>query len=110
MADVFITCELSGRELAERLAGTLEREGFSVARNLPPEESGIELEACKVAVVIWTADALASPHVLADADNAREHGKLVNARTADVDPIASPAVSIPSGRSRARMTPRSSRR
>jgi ABC-type amino acid transport substrate-binding protein len=86
MADVFISCELSGRELAERLAGTLEREGFSVARNLPPEESGIELEACKVAVVVWTADALASPHILADADNAREQGKLVNARAADVDP------------------------
>jgi ABC-type amino acid transport substrate-binding protein len=86
MADVFISCELSGRELAERLARALEREGFSVARNLPPEESGIELAACKVAVVIWTADALASPNVLADADDAREHGKLVNARAADVDP------------------------
>jgi ABC-type amino acid transport substrate-binding protein len=86
MADVFISCEPSGHELAERLARALEREGFSVARNLPPEESEAELGACTAAVVIWTSDALASPAVLADADYARERGKLINARAADVDP------------------------
>ena len=86
MADVLISCETSGCDLAERLARILESEGFLVARNLPPEESEIELAACKAAVVIWTADALNSPHVLANAEHAHKLGKLINARAPNFDP------------------------
>ncbi len=86
MADVYISCEVSGRALAERLAATLEREGLSVAWNLPPDQGEIELAACKAAIVIWTPDALGSPRILSDADHAQQLGKLINARAADVDP------------------------
>ncbi len=89
MSDVFISYARSTEPLAQRIEASLIRQGFSVWRDqqLPfhrpyPKVIDEQLRAAKVVVVVWSADAVASDWVRAEADLARQQHKLVQV-TAD---------------------------
>ena len=93
MADVFISYSKQHRHLTEQLARELEDKGLSVwwDSELAAGESfrqriQDELLACKAAIVIWTPEAINSDYVLSEAERARTARKLLQARTADVEP------------------------
>lgn len=91
MAQVFISYAHEDRELACRVAAILERK-FSVwwDRDLAPSrnylrEIDARLREARCVVVLWTPAAVASDYVLAEANLAREQGKLAGALLRDVD-------------------------
>lgn len=84
MSDVFISYASQNEAAARRVTQALRAQGFSVWRDedLPPHRPFSEvleerLEAAKAVVVVWSADATHSQWVRAEADVARNAGKLV---------------------------------
>jgi adenylate cyclase len=83
-SDVFISYARSTQSEAEQVADALRRAGYSVWRDdsLPAHRSYAEvieeqLAAAKAVIVLWSADAVASQWVRAEADLARNAGTLV---------------------------------
>jgi hypothetical protein len=97
MADVFISYSKSHIELTRSLANELEAKDVTVwwDTDLIAGESFRgrimqEIKACKAAIVIWTRDSVQSDYVLSEAERARMAGKLIQLRTADLDPSELP--------------------
>ena len=97
MADVFISYSKSHVELTRELAKELEAKGLTVwwDTDLLAGESFRhriiqEIKACKAAIVIWTRESVHSDYVLSEAERARVAGKLIQLRTADLDPSELP--------------------
>lgn len=86
MPDVFISYARHAAPTAKRMAAMLEARGLSVwfDAELPPHRAFAEviqeeLERAKAVVVLWSAQAVASEWVRAEADFARNKRKLVQA-------------------------------
>src|SRR5579872_3952604 len=84
MANVFVSYARSTAAEAHLVAEALRAAGFSVWRDdeLPPHRSYSDvieerLAAARAVVAVWSADAVKSQWVRAEADAAREAGKLV---------------------------------
>lgn len=84
--DVFISYSRENREVVERLVGAVTQAGYSVwwDKDVPPHLSyadviSQQIQEAKAAIVIWSSRAGASQWVRAEADLAREHGKLIQA-------------------------------
>ena len=93
MTDVFISYARSTEPHADQLADALRDHGFTVWRDeqLPVHRSYSEvieerLTLAKAVVVIWSADAIRSQWVRAEADAARLAGKLVQVSVDDTLP------------------------
>jgi TolB-like protein len=94
MSEVFISYARSTADQAHRIAQALRALGYGVWRDdeLPPHRAYAEvieerLRAAKVVVVVWSADAVKSQWVRAEADLARNAGTLVQV---SVDPATPP--------------------
>jgi adenylate cyclase len=86
MSDVFISYARSSEEHAKQVETALHDAGYGVWRDadLPAHRSYAEvieeqLKTAKAVVVLWSADAIKSQWVRAEADAARELGTLVQA-------------------------------
>ena len=86
MSDVFISYARSSEERAKRVESALHDVGYQVWRDshLPAHRTYAEvieerLKSAKAVVVLWSADAIKSQWVRAEADAARELGTLVQA-------------------------------
>src|SRR3954447_17239826 len=86
MSDVFVSYARPDEPLAERVAEMLRAEGFRVWRDdqLPAHRAYADvieerLKSAKAVVVLWSADAVKSQWVRAEADVARAAGTLVQA-------------------------------
>ena len=97
MADVFISYSKSHVSLTRDLANELEAKGLDVwwdteliAGKSFRERIIQELKDCKAAIVIWTPDSIRSAYVVSEAERARVAGKLIQVRTADVNPAELP--------------------
>ena len=84
MSSVFVSYARSTAAQAHAIAEALRAAGFSVWRDdeLPPHRAYAEvieerLKAASAVVAVWSADAVKSQWVRAEADAAREAGKLV---------------------------------
>ncbi len=84
MSDIFISYARSTEDQAKRVAEALQQRGYSVWRDneLPAHRTYADvieerLKAAKAVVVIWSADAVKSQWVRAEADAARGLGTLV---------------------------------
>jgi hypothetical protein len=93
MVDVFISYSRSDLALVENLARAVEAEGYEVwwDAELPPHQSygdviTAKIEQTKAAIVVWSASAVKSEWVRAEADMARHHRKLVQTAIDDVMP------------------------
>jgi adenylate cyclase len=93
MTDVFISYARSTADLAGRVAEGLRALGYGVWRDdeLPAHRSYTEvieerLRAAKAVVVIWSAEAVRSQWVRAEANVAREAGTLVQVRVDEATP------------------------
>ena len=87
MSDVFISYARSTARQAQGMADTLRAMGFSVWRDdeLPPHRDYADvieerLRAAKAVLVVWSAEAVKSQWVRAEANVAREQGNLVQLR------------------------------
>ncbi|HEY1879312.1 MAG TPA: TIR domain-containing protein [Caulobacteraceae bacterium] len=96
MSDVFISYERSTAKQAQAVADALRAQGYAVWRDdeLPAHRDYSEvieerLRAAKAVVVIWSAGAVKSQWVRAEADLAREAGTLVQL-TLDGAPLPMP--------------------
>ena len=97
MADVFISYSKPYIGLTRDLAKDLEGKGLTVwwDTELLAGESFRqriiqELHDCNAAIVIWTPQSLTSDYVISEAERARKAGKLIQVRTADVEPSELP--------------------
>ncbi|WP_265570202.1 TIR domain-containing protein [Sphingomicrobium nitratireducens] len=88
MSDIFISYARSTEAVAHQIAETLRARGHKVWRDdeLPAHRNYSEvieerLRAAKAVVVVWSAEALGSQWVRAEADVAREAGTLVQLST-----------------------------
>jgi adenylate cyclase len=86
MADVFISYARSSEDEARRVAEALRADGYSVWRDdeLPAHRAYAEvieerLKSARAVVVLWSAEAVRSQWVRAEADTARNSGSLVQA-------------------------------
>jgi adenylate cyclase len=86
MSDVFVSYARSTEPQAKEIAQALRSEGFSVWRDdeIPAHKPYAEviedrLRSSKAVLVIWSADAVKSQWVRAEADAARELGTLIQA-------------------------------
>jgi hypothetical protein len=93
MVDVFISYSRSDQAMVAMLARAVEAEGYEVwwDAELPPHQSYGEvitgkIEQAKAAIVVWSATAVKSEWVRAEADMARHHRKLVQTAIDDVMP------------------------
>jgi hypothetical protein len=84
MVDVFISYSRSDQAVVAMLARAVEAEGYEVwwDAELPPHQSYGEvitdkIERAKAAIVVWSATAVKSEWVRAEADMARHHRKLI---------------------------------
>ena len=84
MTDIFISYARSTEDQAHKVAEALRAMGYGVWRDdeLPPHRDYADvieerLENSKVVVVLWSADAVKSQWVRAEANRGREAGKLV---------------------------------
>lgn len=92
MADIFISYSSKDRERIKPLADRLIAEGFSVwwddhldAGETYDARIQAELDAARWVIVVWSAHAVASDYVRAEAARAREMKKLVPVRIDKVD-------------------------
>lgn len=92
-ARVFISYSKQDPRPTQELASLLETEGYTVwwDTNLTSGEVfreviDRELDAADAVIVIWTQQSIASRWVIAEADHADRHGKLIPVRTSDVEP------------------------
>src|SRR5437763_15367016 len=86
MADVFVSYARSDEPLAGRVADALREEGYRVWRDdeLPARRAYADvieerLRAAKAVIVLWSAEAVKSQWVRAEADSARSAGTLIQA-------------------------------
>ena len=93
MSDIFISYARSTEEQAKRVERALEALGYSVWRDdeLPAHRNYADvieerLKAAKAVVVLWSADAVKSQWVRAEADAARGQGTLVQASVDGTSP------------------------
>lgn len=93
MSDVFISYSRENQEVVRRLAEAVKRQGYSVwwDDQLPPHLSYGDVIAAKVggakaAIVVWSANAVASEWVRAEADMARNQKKLIQTSIDGRDP------------------------
>ncbi len=93
MEDIFISYARSTEAEADRVAAALRAAGYSVwrdeqllAHNSYAEIIEERLRAARAVVVLWSADAVKSQWVRAEANVAREAGTLVQLRLGDVTP------------------------
>jgi hypothetical protein len=93
MADVFISYSRVHRHLTEQLARELEARGLEVwwdtellAGESFRQRIQEELKASKAVIVIWTPESVRSDYVLSEAERARVARKLIQVRTADIEP------------------------
>jgi TIR domain/YARHG domain len=93
MADVFISYSRKDRALVAVLARAVEAEGYDVWWDveLPPHQSygdviTAKIAETKAAIVVWSADAVKSEWVRAEADMARNQRKLVQTSIGDAMP------------------------
>jgi hypothetical protein len=84
--DVFISYSRENRDVVERLVGAVMQAGYTVwwDKDVPPHLSYADvitqqIKESKAAIVIWSGGAGSSQWVRAEADLAREHGKLIQA-------------------------------
>jgi len=91
MAEVFISYAKADRNLAQQLAANLEAKGRTTwwdtgvdAPRGTREAFERELESAQKIIVLWSRASIASPFVLHEAIAARDGGKLVQVKTADV--------------------------
>lgn len=93
MASIFISYSTKHRGLTERLVSVLEDQygQGSVwwdhaleSRSSYQQQIRAALDEARVVIVIWTAGAIISDYVYAEAVRAQETGKLVNVRPADI--------------------------
>ncbi len=84
--DVFISYARPSEDAAQRVAGALRQQGFSVWRDdeLPAHRAYSDvieerLKSAKAVVVLWSGESAKSHWVRAEADTAREAGTLVQA-------------------------------
>ena len=94
---IFISYASSEKALVEGLAAFLEKGGYEVwwdAHLLAGEQFrnkiDEQLDDCAVAIVIWTPTSVKSKWVIAEAEHADRLGKLVTARSPNLDPIRIP--------------------
>lgn len=99
MADIFISYSSADREIVADLATFLEEQGYSVwwdagllAGQNYRNVIRAELEAARVAIVLWTTASVKSDWVISEAQRALVKGKLVPIResTLPVDDIPQP--------------------
>ncbi len=90
MADVFISYARSTEVVADRIANAVRAAGYSVWRDdeLPAHRAYAEvieerLAAARAVIVIWSADAVKSEWVQAEAERARSQRKLIQLRIDD---------------------------
>ena len=93
MHEIFISYSSKHRSLTRALAAAIEGQ-YGVgsvwwdyeleSRASYPVQIKAALERARIVVVIWTADAVASDYVYAEAIRGLEAGKLVNVRPGDV--------------------------
>jgi hypothetical protein len=95
VAQIFISYSSRHRELTRALAAAIEAQygAGSVwwdreleSRASYSEQIKAALEGARVVVVIWTAGAMISEYVYAEAVTAQSQGKLVNVRPVDMSP------------------------
>src|SRR3990170_5210137 len=86
MSDVFISYARSSEEQAKRVESALREAGYRVWRDsdLPAHRAYAEvieerLKSARAVVVLWSAEAVKSQWVRAEADAARELGTLIQA-------------------------------
>ncbi|MFO1206471.1 MAG: tetratricopeptide repeat protein [Burkholderiales bacterium] len=93
MKPIFISYSSKHRDLTRKLSGVIEEQygAGSVwwdqeleSRASYSEQIKAALEGARVVVVIWTAGAMISDYVYAEAVRAQEHAKLVNVRPGDM--------------------------
>jgi hypothetical protein len=104
MADIFLSYAKADRNLAQHLAALLETQGRTTwwDTDIAIEQSSRdtinrELESAHKVVVLWSKASIESPFVLHEAITARDAGKLVQVKTADiqVSDIARPLRPLP---------------
>jgi TolB-like protein/Tfp pilus assembly protein PilF len=93
MAEVFISYARSSADDAQRIAEALRAVGYRVWRDdeLPPHRAYAEvieerLHSAKAVVVLWSEEAAHSQWVRAEADIARQAGKLVQVSLSEIIP------------------------
>jgi len=93
VADVFVSYVSEDRSIAEKIASGLEGAGFSVwwDRHIHGgagfrKEIDRQLGAAKVVVVPWSTTSLESEWVCDEAQQARDHNKLIPVRLDSVQP------------------------
>ena len=93
MSDIFISYARSSEDQAKRVEEALQARGYSVWRDseLPAHRTYADvieerLKAAKAVVVLWSADAVKSQWVRAEADAARAIGTLVQASVDGTSP------------------------
>jgi len=91
MADVFVSYAKTDRPLASKLVAMLEAEGWSVwwdtslaAADLYRDEIMKQLALARAVIAIWTPNSIRSDWVRAEAGTAKNEGKLIPVKTADV--------------------------
>jgi hypothetical protein len=91
MAEVFISYAKADRNLAQQLVSNLEAHGRTTwwdtdvdAHRGPGNSIERELESAQKVIVLWSKASIASPFVLYEAIAARDAGKLVQVKTADI--------------------------
>ena len=97
MADVFVSYSKLTSATTQDLARDLEARGLSVwwdvelvAGEQFRRRIQEELRAARAVVVIWTPESVLSDYVQSEAERARVAGKLIQVRTADVEPADLP--------------------
>jgi hypothetical protein len=104
MADIFISYAKADRNQAQQLAALLEAQGRTTwwDTDVAVDQSSRgsidrELESAHKVVVLWSKASIGSPFVLHEAITARDAGKLVLVKTADIQisDIARPLRPLP---------------
>ncbi len=92
MADIFISYAQADRAQVAKLTAYLESEGWSVwydkhlsSGDAYRDEIMKQLVAARAVLVLWTANAIKSDFVRAEAGRAKADGKLIPVKTADVE-------------------------
>jgi len=104
MAEVFISYAKADRNLAQQLAANLEAQGRTTwwdpgvdAPRGARDTIERELKGAQKVIVLWSKASIASPFVLHEAIAARDAGKLVQVKTADIraSDVARPLRTLP---------------
>jgi hypothetical protein len=93
MADVFISYSKAHADITRSLAKDIEAQGLSVWWDTEMVQGESfrrrileEIKAAKAVVVVWTPESIRSDYVHSEAERGRIAGKLIQLKTADVEP------------------------